>query len=194
MCLYTIKTEEEIKEWLKTQPSMITAYKIVRKTPKLPTFIDRLLRRNKTRYSLRPMHYTIILKKYKKKNRIKGDRPIHYVSNHMDKKKCTNASPNVEHFKHLEYLMHHIEKPYKAYFHLWLEIPYYIGRELDTDFVLIECHVPKHLITAVGTEEVVQKATYIMETDDPKKMGTTEVEYKYIPTIVSKGFDIVKEC
>jgi len=139
MCLTTRDTKREIDKWLKTQPDMITAYKIVTKVI-FPS----------GKYKLIPYHYSNWTKKYKKKNRIRGER--------IDLKPYDTP-----------------RRLYKAYFHLWLEIPNVFKRNgvfqkrlIDQNEVLIECLVPKHLITAKGIHE-------------------------FGPAIISKGFDIVAE-
>jgi len=130
MCLDVRNTKRETDKWLKTQPDIITAYKLVWKRT-LPN----------REYSLIPLFYPNLTEKYKKKNRLR------------------KIKPNIRPF-----LTPH--RLYRPYFHLWLKKPKI--NSLNQNEVLIECLVPKHLITAKGIDSE-------------------------IPTIVSKGFDVVSE-
>ena len=129
MCLDLRQTKKETDKWLKTQPDIITAYKIVEKR-----------KISDGEYKWLPIHCPGKTKEYKKKNRIRGDRPF--------------VKPSATY-----------RRPYKAYFHLWLKMPTSDMRNYE-GLVIIECHVPKHLITAFGVD-------------------------CEIPAIVSKGFDII---
>ena len=148
MCLLTRKTKKEMDKWLRTQPDIITAYKIVGR-----------IEESDEKYKLIPIfsHCRRITKEYEKINRIKGER-------------------------HMVHPIGTYRRPYRVYFHLWLEkpprpsklsCPYAPNYSHKWKNILVKCYVPKHLIVAIGTQLVGRKNS------------------KEKSVVVTKGFEFV---
>lgn len=147
MCLTSRQTKKELDAWLRKQSDEIIAYKVAHKQTKR---LRSGPRKGKEVYYLDSVNFPGM--KYKRKNRIVADRDPIAPSDYRS-------------------LVTHFQKtrPYKPFYHLWLKEPLQVGWEAGagTEYLIIQCVVPKHLITAIGKDN-----------------------YMNMECIITRGFDI----